>query len=116
MILFIISCLIAFYLLTIHDSRKVKQVIWPVTAVMVVVSLISLLTMEPDTVTYVFWLRIFSLLFLIPILMLVIRKIWQLSAGTTKWIQYAVVIPVSLLFIVTLWVSWKMLPIVLYIL
>ncbi|MFG6497238.1 hypothetical protein P8610_17885 [Fictibacillus sp. UD] len=115
MILFSIFCLIAFYLLTVHDSKKVKQVIWPVYGIIALVCIISLFTLNPDTATYIFWVRIFFMLLVVPVLILVIRKIWQISSETSNWVQYTVAIPVSLLFVLTLWLCWNIFPIVLYI-
>ncbi|WP_156488322.1 hypothetical protein [Fictibacillus phosphorivorans] len=115
MILFAIVCLLSFYLLTARDSIKVKQVVWPVYGIIGLACIISLFTLNSDTATYVFWVRVFFLLLAVPVLSLVIRKVWQLSSGTSNWISYTVTIPVSFLFVLTLWLCWNMFPILLYI-
>ncbi|MFC0235678.1 hypothetical protein [Fictibacillus phosphorivorans] len=116
MIVFTIICMIAFYLLTIHDSKKLKQVIWPLYGIIGIVCFISLLSLTSDTVTYEYWVRLFFLVLTIPVLILVVRKVWQLCSETTRWIQYTVTVPISILFILTLWFCWNMFPIFMYVL
>ena len=116
MIVFTIICMIAFYLLTIHDSKKLKQVIWPFYGIIGIVCFISLLSLTSDTVTYEYWVRLFFLALTIPVLILVVRKVWQLCSETTRWIQYTVSVPISILFILTLWFCWNMFPIFMYVL
>ncbi|MED1862092.1 hypothetical protein P4V41_01285 [Fictibacillus nanhaiensis] len=116
MIVFTLLCMFAFYLLTIHDSKKLKQVIWPSYGMIGIVSMISLLSLTPDSVTYEYWVRLFFLVLTIPVLILVVRRVWQLSSETTRWIQYTVSVPISILFILTLWFCWNMFPIFLYVL
>jgi hypothetical protein len=116
MFLLTIICLCAVYLLTIHDSRKVKQVIWLVYGGTTAMCLIGLLLLDSGSNTYYLGVQIFFLFLVSPVLTLVVRKIWVLSSGTEKWVQYVVVIPVSLLFILTLWISWNAFSIFLYIL
>ncbi|MBD7962787.1 hypothetical protein [Fictibacillus norfolkensis] len=116
MFVFTIICMIGFYLLTIHDSKKVKQVIWPLYGIIGIVCFISLFSLTPDTVTYVYWVRLFFLVLIIPVFILVVRKVWQLSSETTRWIQYTVSVPISILFILTLWFCWNMFPIFMYVL
>jgi hypothetical protein len=115
MFLFTIVCVIAFYLLTRNDALRFKQFVWPTYGGIVVISLAGLLIMKPETTTYIFWVQLFFLFLVLPVFMLVIRKLWHLSSTMPAWVQYSVSIPVSLLFVLTLWICWKMFPIVMYI-
>jgi hypothetical protein len=115
MILFSLLCIGAFYLLTQQDTVRFKKIAWPVYGVIALTSIIGLLFLQADTTTYVLWVRLFFLLLLIPIFTLVIRKIWMMSQSTPLWVQYSVSIPVSLLFILTLWICYNMFPILIYI-
>ncbi|ANX13374.1 hypothetical protein ABE41_015300 [Fictibacillus arsenicus] len=112
---FTMVCIAAFYLLTKKDSLRFKQIAWPVYGVIAVTFIIGFLSLKPDTTTYVFWVQLFFLLLLLPVFILVIRKLWQLSKNMPAWVKYSVSIPVSLLFVLTLWICWNMFPIVMYI-
>jgi hypothetical protein len=115
MFLFTIVCLAAFYLLTKEDSLRFKQITWTAYGVIALTFIIGFFSLKPDTATYVFWVQLFFLLLALPVLILVIRKLWQLSKNMPAWVQYTVSIPVSLFFALTLWICWNMFPIVMYI-
>lgn len=115
MFLFAIVCFTAFYLLTRDDSLRFKQITWIVYGVIGLTFIIGVLLVKPDTSTYVFWVQLFFLLLVLPVFILVIRKLWQLSKNMPAWVQYSVSIPVSMLFVLTLWICWKMFPIMMYI-
>jgi hypothetical protein len=115
MFLFTIVCLIAFYLLTKNDALRLKQIAWPIYGDIAVIFLAGLLIMNPETTTYIFWVQLFFLFLVLPVFTLIIRKLWHHSRTMPAWVQYSVSIPVSLLFVLTLWICWKMFPIVMYI-
>jgi hypothetical protein len=115
MFLFTIVCVIAFYLLTKNDALRLKQIAWPIYGGIVVIFLAGLLIMNPETTTYIFWVQLFFLFLVLPVFTLIIRKLWHHSRTMPAWVQYSVSIPVSLLFVLTLWICWKIFPIVMYI-
>ncbi|MBY6035035.1 hypothetical protein KUV80_00115 [Fictibacillus nanhaiensis] len=115
MLLFALICAVGFYLLTKRDTLKFKQIAWSIYGAIVLTCIIGLLILKPDTTTYVFWGQVFFLLLVIPVFGLVLRKLWHLSRSTPSWVQYVITIPVSLLFVLTIWVCWNMFPIVMYI-
>jgi hypothetical protein len=115
MFLFTIVCVIAFYLLTKNDALRLKQIAWPIYGGIAVIFLAGLLIMNPETTTYIFWVQLFFLFLVLPVFTLIIRKLWHHSRTMPAWVQYSVSIPVSLLFVLTLWICWKMFPIVMYI-
>ncbi|MCM3718726.1 hypothetical protein [Fictibacillus phosphorivorans] len=115
MFLFTIICLTAFYLLTREDTLRFKQITWSAYGVIDVTFLIGFLSIQPDTPTYVFWIQLFFLLLSAPVLILVVRKLWEQNKNMPAWVKYTVSIPVSLLFVVTLWFCWHIFPIVMYI-
>jgi hypothetical protein len=115
MFLFTVACIAAFYLLTQNDTLKFKQITWSVYGVIAVTYMIGLLILKPDTTSYVFWVQLFFILLLLPVFILIIRNLWMQNRSTPVWVRYSVSIPVSLLFILTLWICWNMFPIVMYI-
>ncbi|MDR7074262.1 hypothetical protein [Fictibacillus barbaricus] len=115
MLLFSIFAAIAFYLLTRKDSNKFRKISWPVYGAAILTFMIGLLVLQPETTTYLLWSQFFFLLLLIPIFVLVIREIWQMNHDNPEWLKYIISIPVSLLFIFTLWACWNAFPVMMYI-
>ncbi|WNB93012.1 hypothetical protein [Bacillus sp. NEB1478] len=115
MLLFSIFAIIAFYLLTRKDTNNFKKISWSVYGVIALTFIIGFLVLGRETTTYLIWSQLFFLLLLIPIFALVIREIWQMNCSNPDWLKYLISIPVSLLFIFTLWACWNAFPVMMYI-
>jgi hypothetical protein len=115
LLLFTIAALIGFYLLTKNEPARFKQILWPMYGTAAVIFLIGLFVIQPDTTGYILWVQFFFLILLIPLFALVIRFIWVESSQTPAWIRYTLSVPVSLLFLFTLWICWNAFPVLIYI-